>query len=113
MKYVWSLEDSNGPLPRRLDLSTCARAPYPATARRRDMLGTVALGLLVKPDGSVGETRLVRSSGHPELDSATRTAMATCHFLDGPVKPVAEEWATMDYAWLPEDLPQQATRKQK
>lgn len=111
MAYVWQLEDSDGPLPRRLDLSTCARAPYPANARTRNLTGSLTLGLLVRPDGSVKEARLVRSSGHPELDSATLGAMARCRFLDGPEKPTANEWATMDYAWLPEDLPKPLKRK--
>jgi TonB family protein len=111
MKYVWTLQDSDGPLQRRLDVSTCARAPYPRAARKRDMQGTLSLGLLVRPDGSVRETRLVQSSGHPELDSATRTAMAMCRFLDGPAKPVADEWVTMEYVWSPEDLPKPVLRK--
>ena len=113
MAYVWTLEDSDGPLPRRLDVSTCARAPYPAAARKRDMQGTLSLGLLVRPNGTVGETRLLRSSGHPELDTATQTAMASCRFLDGPAKPTADEWATMEYEWGPDDLPKPVARKKK
>lgn len=109
--YMWKLEGNLGQLPRRLDFSTCPRAPYPAGARQRNMTGALTLGLLVRPDGTVRETRLVRSSGHPELDSATRTAMAACHFLDGPVKSTADEWATMDYAWSADDLPPPLTRK--
>jgi len=111
MAYVWQLEDSDGPLPRRLDFSTCPRTAYPADARQRTMTGALTLGLLVRPDGTVRETRLVRSSGHPELDSATRKAMAACRFLDGPVKPTADEWATMDYVWSADDLPPPLTRK--
>lgn len=111
MAYVWQLSDAEGPLQRRIDFSTCARAPYPAGARKRDMTGTVSLGLLVKSDGAVRETRLVGSSGHPELDSATRTAMSACRFLDGPAKAVDDEWVTMDYAWTVEDLPRQVVRK--
>lgn len=109
--YVWRLDGNPRQLPRRIDFSTCARAPYPAAPRQRDMLGALTLGLLVSPDGTVRETRLVRSSGHPELDNAARTAMAACHFLDGPVRPTADEWATMDYVWSADDLPPPRTRK--
>jgi TonB family protein len=113
MAYVWQLEDSDGPLQRRVDFTTCARASYPAGARQRTMTGSLSLGLLVQPDGKVRETRLVRSSGHPELDSATRTAMAACRFLDGPARPTADEWVTMAYAWTEDDLPKQVGRNRK
>ncbi|MDQ2819590.1 MAG: energy transducer TonB [Pseudomonadota bacterium] len=111
MAYVWQLSDSDGLLQRRIDLTTCGRTPYPAGARKRDMTGTLSLGLLVRPDGSVRETRLTAGSGHPELDSATRTAMAACRFLDGPARAVEDEWVKMDYVWTQDDWPPTAIRK--
>lgn len=113
LTYVWTPDDNHGLPPRRIDFSTCTRAAYPAEARQHTMPGTLTLGLLVRPDGTVRETRLVRSSGHAELDSVARNAMAACRFLDGPVKPTVDEWATLDYVWSAEDLPEQVRRNQQ
>lgn len=109
--YVWTLEDYDGPVARAIDNSSCARAPYPTAARDRGMTGALVLSLLVRPDGSVHETKVVRSSGHPALDTATRTALAACRFTEGggPAKPTTDEWITMDYVWSEDDLPKADT----
>jgi protein TonB len=43
---------------------------YPGEALRRGEQGTVGIDLLMGPDGRVRAVRLLRSSGHPELDQA-------------------------------------------
>ncbi len=43
---------------------------YPGEALRRGEQGTVGIDLLLGPDGRVRAVRLLRSSGHPELDQA-------------------------------------------
>lgn len=43
---------------------------YPAASRKLGEEGTVMLMIYVHPDGSVGEVRVHKSSGHPRLDQA-------------------------------------------
>jgi TonB family protein len=47
---------------------------YPLIARRRGFQGTVVLEVMVKPNGRVGELRVLKSSGYKVLD---RTASAS------------------------------------
>jgi protein TonB len=56
--------------------------PYPLVARRMGMEGVVLLDVLVAPDGHAAEVRLVRSSGHSQLDdSAVRTVRERWRFI--------------------------------
>src|SRR5687767_6306677 len=43
---------------------------YPSASRKLGEEGTVTLMIYVHPDGSVGEVRVHKSSGHPRLDQA-------------------------------------------
>ena len=43
---------------------------YPAEARRLGLVGELRLLLMLHPDGRIDEVRIMRSSGHPELDRA-------------------------------------------
>ena len=57
------------------------RSPeYPREARRRSEEGAVQLVLWVSADGSVGEVRIGRSSGHPRLDREALRAAAQWRF---------------------------------
>jgi TonB family protein len=103
--YVWTLEDREEPPQRQIDNSSCQRAAYPKGARDRAMTGALSLALLVRPDGSVRATRVVSSSGHPALDSATRTALSLCRVTEGGSGAVADEWIRMNYVWSESDLP--------
>lgn len=113
--YVWKLEDRDDPPPQRhIDNGSCARARYPAAARNRTMTGTVHVSLLVRPDGSVSASKIAGGSGHPALDSATRTALAACRFEGGAAAaPAADEWITVDYVWSADDLPPRPTSRVK
>jgi periplasmic protein TonB len=42
--------------------------PYPLEAKRRGWRGTADVGFTIRRDGSVGDVRVVRSSGHAVLD---------------------------------------------
>jgi len=70
--------------------------PYPASARRMGMEGVVLLEVIVAPDGSAREVRVLRSSGHAMLDeAAVSTVRAQWRFIparrDGvPVESRAE-----------------------
>ncbi len=74
-------------------LLTSPRPVYPALARRRGWEGTVLIRLRVDASGRVGETSLVRSSGHRILDRSALKQVRTWRFQpamrDG--KPVAED----------------------
>ena len=114
VRYVWTLEDAATPDDRQLD-SSCMRAPYPAGARDRTMTGAMTLSLLVRPDGTVRDTRIEGGSGHPALDSATRAALARCRFTQSASAglPAADEWITMDYVWSEDDLPKKPAVQKK
>ncbi|WP_372864836.1 energy transducer TonB [Spongiibacter sp.] len=43
---------------------------YPEQARRKGLVGELRLLLMLLPDGRIDEVRIMRSSGHPELDRA-------------------------------------------
>ena len=45
---------------------------YPAEARRRKLYGELRLLVVLRPDGTVVETRVLQSSGHRILDDAAR-----------------------------------------
>ncbi|MGD0144089.1 MAG: energy transducer TonB [Rhizomicrobium sp.] len=43
---------------------------YPPIAQRLHQEGDVLVGLTVQPDGSVGDARIIKSSGSPQLDAS-------------------------------------------
>ncbi|MHC5053824.1 MAG: energy transducer TonB [Planctomycetota bacterium] len=53
---------------------------YPRLARGRGIEGTSLLGVVVLPDGTVGEIKVVRTSGHRVLDEAAVTAVRRWRF---------------------------------
>lgn len=54
---------------------------YPVISRRLGEQGRVLLDVHILPDGSVGEIRLKRSSGHARLDDAAIEAVRRWHYL--------------------------------
>ena len=68
-----NLEETTGAagqvvLPRSNPQLPLTQPIYPHASRRLKQEGTVVVELLVLEDGSVGDARIARSSGHPELD---------------------------------------------
>jgi TonB family protein len=57
-------------LPRSNPQRPPSQPVYPPASRRLGEQGTVVLQLHVLEDGSVGDVRIVKSSGHPDLDYA-------------------------------------------
>lgn len=55
--------------------------PYPSLSRRLHEEGRVVLDVYILADGSVGETRLRRSSGHPRLDEAALDAVRRWRYV--------------------------------
>jgi TonB family protein len=61
---------SNAPEPHPLAELPHAITVYPILALRRQEQGDVVLRVLVNADGEVGDVRILRSSGHVQLDAA-------------------------------------------
>jgi TonB family protein len=85
----------------RLDSSGgCQRPQYPEMARFNGDEGIVIVGFLISVDGRVKESKVLSSSGHKSLDSATRDALSLCKFQAGSEngQPI-ESWAKIKYEW--------------
>jgi len=54
---------------------------YPQTSRKLKEEGVVLLEILVTADGTLGEMRLKKSSGHSRLDDAAQKAVRNWHFV--------------------------------
>lgn len=84
----------------RINLPGCAVPKYPRSALIKEAEGIVTLSYLIGPDGSVLESKVLRSSGNADLDEAARGSLEKCKFnpaiVDG--KPV-EAWTKMQYKW--------------
>ena len=57
---------------------SCGIPDYPTAWIDDGLEGTVRLALLVGADGSVKDTKVIRSSGYRELDKASQRAGANC-----------------------------------
>ncbi|GAB2517203.1 energy transducer TonB [Lysobacter humi (ex Lee et al. 2017)] len=53
---------------------------YPEALACEGIGGEVDLRITIRPDGSVGDIRVQRGSGRPELDDAAKRAVATWKF---------------------------------
>ncbi len=83
-----------------LDFTSCAKPVYPEEAVKSVREGTVNLQFLVKVDGTVGDSKVIASSGHPDLDQAALSALGKCKFVAATKKgkPV-QEWTKVQYKW--------------
>ena len=76
----------------------CPDVVLPATATPQ--AGTAQLGLLLNEAGDIEEARLLRSSGHAQLDEAARAALGACRFAPALQDGVPlQQWARTRYAW--------------
>lgn len=60
---------------------------YPAEAKRRNIRGSLQLGVVLAPDGSVKTIELIRSSGHKVLDDAAKHIVE----LSSPFQPFPDD----------------------
>ena len=87
--------------PAHIVLGSCAQKPvYPEAARRENRQGKVAVSFHIDVDNGVIASKVVRSSGHADLDEAARVGLAKCKFKaatqnGSPVR----EWAPVQYVW--------------
>lgn len=86
-----------------IDFASCAKPAWPAQALAAKQSGTVTLRFLIERDGSVADSQVRKSSGHPALDEAAREGIAKCRFqpASSAGKPV-KAWNMMQYVWVPE-----------
>ncbi len=84
----------------RIDLKSCAKPAYPQQAFKESRAGTVQLGFLIDHTGKVINSRVEHSSGHADLDEASRTGIEKCTFMPATKagKPV-ESWTSLRYVW--------------
>ena len=84
----------------RLDFSTCAKPAWPQDAIAAQRTGTVTLSFLVGADGKAKQSRISKSSGHPDLDEASRNGIEKCIFKPATRagKPV-EALTSLQYVW--------------
>lgn len=79
---------------------SCARPSWPPASLRALETGTSTVGFLVGEDGALRETRIIGSSGFPDLDRASMESVSRCKFNaateDG--KPVAA-WGRIQHQW--------------
>jgi len=83
------------------DSSRCLGPAYPPDALKAKEEGTVTMDLLISTTGYVKESKILTSSGYPDLDQAAIDGLVKCHF-----KPMTyyngtpmEGWKTMQYVW--------------
>jgi D-alanyl-D-alanine endopeptidase (penicillin-binding protein 7) len=86
-----------------IDFASCAKPAWPAEALAAKQSGTVTLRFLIERDGSVADSQVRKSSGHPALDEAARVGIAKCQFkpASSAGKPV-KAWNMMQYVWVPD-----------
>ncbi|NVM76451.1 protein TonB [Duganella sp. SG902] len=86
-------------VPASFDAKNC-KAEYPKASLMNEEQGTVSMSFLVKPDGSVADSKVDKSSGFKNLDKAAIKALSACKFKPGTKDGApAETWTKVDYAW--------------
>jgi TonB family protein len=82
------------------DFNTCPKPLWPRESVRLEQTGTVRFAFLILQDGQVGDTLVIKSSGHELLDQATLEAVKKCIFKPaikgGKPEPA---WMQMSYVW--------------
>lgn len=79
----------------------CAVPEYSAVWRADEQEGNVGIKVLVQPDGSVTDAKVVSSSGYATLDKASLRASAKCKFKpasNGGEK--TQSWVNVRYTWI-------------
>jgi protein TonB len=83
---------------------------YPLQSRRLGEEGTVVLRILVRRDGTVGDSLIKSSSGFELLDQAAISAVKLCKLLPAITngQPV-DEWYQMPFVFKLNNEPKQAS----
>ncbi|WP_051971607.1 energy transducer TonB [Massilia sp. 9096] len=86
-----------------VDFNSCAKPMYPHDELAAHHEGTVSMKFLVNVDGTVGASRVERTSGFPALDQAALEALSKCRFT--PARKAgqpAQTWQGIQYVWTTE-----------
>lgn len=80
--------------------SSCRKPEYPPASLRAQETGIVRLSFLIGVDGSVLDSKVLRSSGSRRLDEAARRALGLCRFTPATADGKPEQsWARIEYEW--------------
>lgn len=76
----------------------CAKPVYPKSSLRNEEQGNVTVSYLIDSEGAILDSKIVKSSGFPELDKETMYSIAKCKFTlpPGKTEPV---WVQITYKW--------------
>lgn len=82
------------------DFSSCAKPVWPEEALAGKHTGAITMTFLISGEGTVMQSRIVKSSGYRELDRAALLAFAKCTYKPGQLdgKPT-EAWLMFRYVW--------------
>ncbi len=82
------------------NFNTCAKPEWPRSSLRNEETGTVTLAFVIGVDGSVVESKIMKSSGYRELDKAAVNAISKCVFKPGTTDGKPEQSSMqMQYVW--------------
>jgi len=82
------------------DAKSCDKPEYPRNSLRNGDTGVVTLELLIGTDGKVSESKVLKSSGHRELDQAAVAGLSLCKFTPAKLNGQPQKsWAKLQYAW--------------
>jgi protein TonB len=86
--------------PAGLKTNTCSKPVYPREAIRNEWTGTSTIAFLIGTDGSVKDTKVVKSRGHDILDEAARVGLSQCQFRPATRNgKLVETWQPVQYVW--------------
>ena len=84
---------------RVLDFSSCAKPQYPDADVKAQHEGAVTLEFKADAQGTINESKVVKSSGFASLDAAARDAIAKCKFSPAKNDAETKKWVPVQYVW--------------
>jgi len=86
-------------VPASFDPSKC-KVEYPKASLMNEEQGVTSMSFQVNADGSVGDSKLEKTSGFKGLDKAALKGLSACKFKPGTKDGApAQTWTKVDYAW--------------
>lgn len=81
------------------DMSSC-KPIWPKASLRNKETGAVTMEFLVSADGTVLDSKIVRSSGFRDLDNAAHVGLRACTFHAATENgKTVESWIKLKYVW--------------
>ena len=82
-----------------VDVQACSKPDYPARWINDGTSGNVVVDVLVGPDGTVLESKVVQSSGYRLVDHASVRAVEHCKLKVSSTQ-ASPSWSRLMYAWV-------------